>query len=714
MGDTSYAGYQRLRVLGRGQHGCAVLLRNPTTRELVVAKEITLVANTGSDPLLLQNEVRILQALKHRRIVAYIGSFVQSNVLTIVMEYASGGTLADVLAANTASGIHFPTRTVVRWVTELTSAVQHVHSRRILHRDIKTANIFLTADAAPHVKLGDFGVSRAFSTETHLAETMCGTPYYLSPELVRGLPYAEPSDVWALGVIFFELLALDRPFTAPNGALGALVLSITTGNSNLAALRACPHSWWLTLLVDQARLLHPDPARRMTLEGLRRAFCTLHRAAASIQRKHRRTVAQQIAELRELHTRYSLESDVSAERRPAASEFRVSLGSDDDGVLMLHERHGVRLVSRDGLATTVPLGLAEPDAFSEGSAAGAPQGGVAPPGSPFVVSSAFPVPRSSKPPPVMQQAPQQARQALSAAPVASVPVAVPPVARRSLSERTRRSSDLSRSSGGSSGQAEGAPVTRSVSEGGIGLAPLPSSSDQQAGDTRSSSRSSGRKTDGRPPRIVTGIIESMWRGRRSQSLDTDSARDSTRSRADSAARDSSARYSSVSACSSAADGQSPVRSSLRREPLAPPAPPGPSAPSAPSMPPPVSSAPRSARHSAAPIFTVQEMAPLFSLSPRSEQALPHFSARSPLSNKTAPSFSPPPARPATPALALPPRRGSAPPGVAADQPEREEEVDSARQGRRVRRTLTSPMRFTVQQAGDDTPTRMQRDAADVL
>jgi NIMA (never in mitosis gene a)-related kinase len=338
----AFAEYQRLRVLGRGQHGCAVLLRHPTTHEYVVAKEITLAAAGAADPKRVQNEVRILQALKHRRIIAYIDSFVHEHVLTIVMEYASGGTLADVLAANCAGGLHFPLSTVVRWVTELTSAVQHVHSRRILHRDIKTANIFLTDDVDPHVKLGDFGVSRAFSTETNLAETMCGTPYYLSPELVRGTPYAEPSDVWALGVILFELLALDRPFTAPNGALGALVLSITAGNSNTAALHACPHPWWITRLVDRGKLLHPDPAARMTLEGLRYVFAKLQRAATLMQRKHRRTAMQQLAELRELHQRYSVTTN------PAEVE-------SDDSVL-LHERRAEPVqppATPDALANTL-------------------------------------------------------------------------------------------------------------------------------------------------------------------------------------------------------------------------------------------------------------------------------------------------------------------------------------------------------------------------
>ncbi|EOD15065.1 hypothetical protein EMIHUDRAFT_44037, partial [Emiliania huxleyi CCMP1516] len=205
--------FPRLRVLGRGQHGSAILLRDPASSELVIALD----ESEAAEPERLRNEVQILSQLQHPRIVAYIDSFVSERVLTIVMEYASGGTLADALAVNAASKLHFGTATVVRFIAGLASALRHVHARRILHRDLKTANVFLTDEAEPNVKLGDFGVSRLFSTETHLAETMCGTPYYLSPELVRGLPYSQPSDVWALGVILFELLTLKRPFSAPNG-----------------------------------------------------------------------------------------------------------------------------------------------------------------------------------------------------------------------------------------------------------------------------------------------------------------------------------------------------------------------------------------------------------------------------------------------------------------------------------------------------------------
>jgi NIMA (never in mitosis gene a)-related kinase len=87
----------------------------------------------------------------------------------------------------------------------------------ILHRDIKAQNIFLTkreGDKTSCVKLADFGIAKILQSEKALARTAVGTPYYLSPEICQKIPYGEPSDMWALGVVLYELCALRVPFDA--------------------------------------------------------------------------------------------------------------------------------------------------------------------------------------------------------------------------------------------------------------------------------------------------------------------------------------------------------------------------------------------------------------------------------------------------------------------------------------------------------------------
>ena len=101
---------------------------------------------------------------------------------------------------------------VLDWFLQICLAVKYCHSKRLLHRDIKTQNIFLTSTGV--VKLGDFGISRILQNTFDCAHTFVGTPYYLSPELVQEKPYNTQSDVWAMGVVLYELLAHRHPFNA--------------------------------------------------------------------------------------------------------------------------------------------------------------------------------------------------------------------------------------------------------------------------------------------------------------------------------------------------------------------------------------------------------------------------------------------------------------------------------------------------------------------
>ena len=101
------------------------------------------------------------------------------------------------------------------WFIQLCCAVKHIHDRKILHRDIKTANIFLhqpKSGAPPIVRLGDFGISKALEQTAALAKSTVGTPYYMSPELCNNTPYSYKSDVWAVGIVLYELATLRQPF----------------------------------------------------------------------------------------------------------------------------------------------------------------------------------------------------------------------------------------------------------------------------------------------------------------------------------------------------------------------------------------------------------------------------------------------------------------------------------------------------------------------
>lgn len=90
-------------------------------------------------------------------------------------------------------------------------SIKHSHDHKIIHRDIKASNIFLHDN---HIKLGDFGLAKNLKSSTHHLKGVLGTPLYIAPEILEETGYSFPADIWSLGVVFYELMNLEIPFTA--------------------------------------------------------------------------------------------------------------------------------------------------------------------------------------------------------------------------------------------------------------------------------------------------------------------------------------------------------------------------------------------------------------------------------------------------------------------------------------------------------------------
>jgi len=264
-------------VLGRGSYGTAVLLKCAESGDCVVSKQIYSQFLEESMLETVETEVAISSSLSHPNIIQYLCAYhrqEQPAALCIITAYADGGTLEQAIArvddpSKDATG-RFPQEQVLVWVAQLASALAHMHERRILHRDLKAANVFLSG-ASRDTRLGDFGLSRSFGSQSKaLASTVCGTPYYLSPELVRGEQYSTPADLWALGVVLFEILTLRRPFDAPN--LAALALRISNAkclDDGQLAQAAGQYPTELRALVGRNRHLFAlDARRRMRMDAL--------------------------------------------------------------------------------------------------------------------------------------------------------------------------------------------------------------------------------------------------------------------------------------------------------------------------------------------------------------------------------------------------------------------------------------------------------------
>jgi NIMA (never in mitosis gene a)-related kinase len=145
--------------------------------------------------------------------VKFIETFkTKKGKLCIVMDYADGGDLS--MKIKEQRGRMFSESQILDWFTQMCLGMKHVHDRKIIHRDLKGANVFLTKKGI--VKIGDFGIAKVLSHTVQKARTMVGTPYYLSPEIIQSKPYNNKTDVWSLGVMLYELCALKPPFDAPS------------------------------------------------------------------------------------------------------------------------------------------------------------------------------------------------------------------------------------------------------------------------------------------------------------------------------------------------------------------------------------------------------------------------------------------------------------------------------------------------------------------
>ena len=267
VGEMSdYSDYTRVKKLGSGAFGVAVLLRGEG--DAIAAKRVKLQGASEALLTQLEMEVQTMRAMHHHNVVAYLGSYLADGTLVILQEYAAGGALALHIRYRDLSTHHFTAAQVARLLSELAAALDYVHSQGVLHRDLSSANVFLTGQGS--VRLGDFGLA----TRGPTARQKCGTPYYLSPEEVRGEAYGAAADVWAFGVVAFEVLTLRRPFAA--SSMDELQGQILAADYDDARLAESPHPEALTELVGRDALLHPDPNSRLTLSRL---SCRLEAAA---------------------------------------------------------------------------------------------------------------------------------------------------------------------------------------------------------------------------------------------------------------------------------------------------------------------------------------------------------------------------------------------------------------------------------------------------
>ncbi|XP_042118481.1 serine/threonine-protein kinase Nek5 isoform X2 [Peromyscus maniculatus bairdii] len=209
--------FDLIKIIGEGTFGKVYLAKNKTESNHCVIKEIDFTKEKEAS----QKEVILLAQMKHPNIVTFFSAFQEKSRLFIVMEYCDGGDLMQRIQRQ--RGELFSEDQILGWFVQISLGLKHIHDRKILHRDIKSQNIFLSKNGKV-AKLGDFGTARTLNNSMELAHTCAGTPYYLSPEICQNRPYNNKTDIWSLGCVLYELCTLKHPFESNN--LHHLVLKI--------------------------------------------------------------------------------------------------------------------------------------------------------------------------------------------------------------------------------------------------------------------------------------------------------------------------------------------------------------------------------------------------------------------------------------------------------------------------------------------------------
>ncbi|NXI67425.1 NEK4 kinase, partial [Anseranas semipalmata] len=254
------AAYRFLRAVGKGSYGEVSLVRHQQDGKQYVIKKLNLKNASSRERKAAEQEAQLLSQLKHPNIVAYRESWQgEDGLLYIVMGFCEGGDLYHKLKEQ--KGKLLPENQVVEWFVQIAMALQYLHEKHILHRDLKTQNVFLTRTNI--IKVGDLGIAKVLENQYDMASTLIGTPYYMSPELFSNKPYNYKSDVWALGCCVYEMATLKHAFNAKD--MNSLVYRIIEGKLPPMPKDYSPH------LVEIIRtMLSKKPEERPSVKSILR------------------------------------------------------------------------------------------------------------------------------------------------------------------------------------------------------------------------------------------------------------------------------------------------------------------------------------------------------------------------------------------------------------------------------------------------------------
>lgn len=241
------------RKLGSGRFGKVFLAREVRSKYIVALKMLSIRDLSKSRcEHQVRREIEIQSRLNHPGVLKMFGYFWDDERIYIILEYCVGGQLFDLLKDEGK----FSERVAADYIKQVSEALQYCHAHNVIHRDIKPENLLVSFNN--RIKIADFGWSVHSSNKR---ETMCGTPDYIPPEMILGEAHDKTADLWAIGVLAYELICGDAPFYAEKGV-----------NATYARIKKVDLKFPSYVSIEArdfiARLLRRNPSERMPMDKL--------------------------------------------------------------------------------------------------------------------------------------------------------------------------------------------------------------------------------------------------------------------------------------------------------------------------------------------------------------------------------------------------------------------------------------------------------------
>ena len=226
MTSTSINDFKIEKIIGKGSFGNVYLVTRKIDQKIYALKTVILEKLSLKEQENSVNEVRILASINHPNIIGYKEAFWndKESSLNIVMEYADDGDLQSKISKMKKYCGKFTENIIWSYAIQMISGLKSLHDKKIMHRDLKSANIFLLKNKH-QCKIGDMNVSKVIKNKVLFTQT--GTPYYASPEVWKDMPYSYKSDLWSIGCIIYELCELHPPFNGKD--LDELYINVCKG-----------------------------------------------------------------------------------------------------------------------------------------------------------------------------------------------------------------------------------------------------------------------------------------------------------------------------------------------------------------------------------------------------------------------------------------------------------------------------------------------------